>query len=239
MKGIFTLAFTNKDMTDEENSEIFISTMEEQSKLVKESFVEKILDVKCIKVDNQWYIDNPSDEILDVVMSNMISVTEDIDDSFNLSEDESSDESSTVVEQIEADNKNIIEKNVGDEITLATIKIKVTKVEEAQKLTSDYGSPISAKEEAKFVLLSMDITNITKAGITTPDGILLIDDQEREFNTYSDSMFAIDDNLDYRDLSPSIKETGRFIYEVPEDSSSYHIIIGKAGTDDVYKIILK
>lgn len=45
--------------------------------------------------------------------------------------------------------------------------------------------------------------------------------------------------MDYRDLSPSIKEAGRFIYELPKGSTGYDLFISKAGTNEVYKIILK
>lgn len=133
----------------------------------------------------------------------------------------------------------LIEKGIGDEITLASIKLKVTGVEETQILTASYGSPISARDDTKFILVSLDITNITKSGFSMPPDLLLIDNQKREFSTYSDSIGAVDDYMDYRDLSPSIKETGRYIYEVPKDSMSYYLIIGKAGTNELYKIILK
>lgn len=97
---------------------------------------------------------------------------------------------------------------------------------------------VTAKEGTKFVILSMEVTNTTKSEIEFPDSLVLTDKEERQFNTYSDSYMAIGDSLEYQDLAPSIKESGRLVYEVPEDSSDYYMIIRKAETDDAYKIIL-
>lgn len=237
IKEAFSMAFSGNELTDEENSHIFITIMEEQSKLIEEGYTEKLIKVKCIKLEDKWYIDDPSNELIDVAMSNILSVGQEMDDVFN--SDESYDEPITIMEQAELDDMILIEKGIGDEITLASIKLKVTGVEETEILTASYGSPISARDDTKFILVSLDITNITKSGFSMPPDLLLIDNQEREFSTYSNSIGSVDDYMDYRDLSPSIKETGRFIYELPKDSISYYLIIGKAGTNELYKIILK
>ena len=69
--------------------------------------------------------------------------------------------------------------------------------------------------------------------------MLLVDDKGREFDSYSDSIWNIDNYIDYRDLAPSIKEKGFLVYEVPEDFLNYSTYIGKTGTDELYKIIIK
>lgn len=228
MKEIFALAFSNMDeeITDEQYSEIFIKSMEEQSELIEETFTEKTLDVECMKIEDEWYINEPSDEILDVLMSNMMSTMDELDNF---------DDEGT---EIDEEDVNLIEKNIGDEIELKTLKIKVTSVEETDILTSEYGEDILAKEDTKFVLVDMEVTNITNSELVFPDDFMLIDNEEREFRTYSDSIGAVDNYLNYRDLPPSIKEEGQLIYEVPKDSLNYYTIMGKADTNDVYKIIL-
>ena len=240
MKEMFALAFTDmdKEFTDEEYSEIFIKAMEEQSKSVEETYTERTIDIDCIKIDDEWYIDEPSDELLDVAMSNIISVGKELDETFD--EDDGLDfgESSEGEGLIDED-MNIIEKAVGDEIELNTFNFKITSVEERDTLTSQYSEDVSPKEGAKFVVLGMEVTNTTKSEFMFPDDFMLIDNEEREFNTYSDSIGSIDEYLNMRDLSPSIKEKGYLIYEVPEDASSYYTLMGKAETNDVYKIILK
>ena len=82
MREVFSLAFSDfeTEITDEQYDEIFISVMEEQSELIEKSFAEKTMDIECIKIEDKWYIDELDDEILDVLMANMISTIEDIDD---------------------------------------------------------------------------------------------------------------------------------------------------------------
>lgn len=227
------VAFSGKELTEEEGTELFVSIMKEKSEEIEESFAEKTLDIKCIKIDDQWYIDEPSDELLDVAMSNMVSVIDELEESFDMGED------STVMEELDDEDTNIIEQNIGDEIELATIKIKVTEVEETDTLTSEYSDPVTARDGTKFVLVGMEMTNITKSTLDAPNTFILIDNEDREFTVYDDSMWAIDDYLDYRELAPSIKETGYFVYELPEDAINYYIVMGKAETNDIYKIILK
>lgn len=240
MKEMFALAFTdmNREITQEEYNEAFVSAMEEQSKVIEESFTEKTLEINCIKVDDKWYINEPSDEILDVAMSNLISVGEELNESFDGDAEDDSDESS-IQDELSSEDVNLIEKNIGDEIELNTFNFKITKVEETDTLTSEYGEDVSAKEGAKFVVVGMEVTNTTKSELTFPDDFILVDNEEREFNTYEDTYFAIDDYLNERDLAPSIKEKGYLVYEVPEDAISYYTFMGKAETKDIYKIVLK
>lgn len=146
----------------------------------------------------------------------------------------------TVSEKIKEENYQLIEKNIGDEVTLATINFKINKVEEKQTLVPKYGSPKVADENTKFIVINADITNTTNSKFSfSTNGLILVDNKNREFSTYSDSIGAIDDYLDYRDLSPSIKENGYLIYELPIDAENYNFMIGKAGTKEYYKIILK
>lgn len=229
LEKVFGLAFTQGELTDEENAEIFINAMEEQKEIVEETFSEKSLKFECVKIDDEWYIDDLSDEMLDVATSNFLSVAEGIGDSF--------DEPDTSFEETEEE-ANIIEKNIGDEVTLATIKFKVNGVEEVSETESTFGST-SAKEDAKFVLIDIDVTNITNSEFDLPDAFILTDNQGREFSTYSDSIGGVDNYIEYRNLSPSIKENGYLMYELPEDASNYSIVIAKAETNDVYEVILK
>ena len=80
----FSQIFTGKEMTDEENTEMFIGIMEEKKGTIEESFIEKTVEIQCIKIDDQWYIDNPSYELLDVAMSNILSIGKELEEFFNL-----------------------------------------------------------------------------------------------------------------------------------------------------------
>lgn len=78
-----SLAFTGAEMKDEDVGQMFVSAMQSQKETVKESFVEKTIPIKLTKVNNQWYIDQPGDELLDVFTSNFVSVGKEINNSMN------------------------------------------------------------------------------------------------------------------------------------------------------------
>lgn len=39
--------------------------------------------------------------------------------------------------------------------------------------------------------------------------------------------------------SPNIKETGDWLYELPEDATSYSLVVAKKDTNEIYMIKLK
>ncbi|EKE05097.1 MAG: hypothetical protein ACD_19C00426G0119 [uncultured bacterium] len=152
-----------------------------------------------------------------------------------------SEKSETVMEQAKKENLQVIEKGIGDEIVLSTLKFKVNKVEEKQTIGGGYGTPKVAKEGAKFVIINLSVTNITDSKFTffPDDGFRLVDDQKREFTTYPDTIGGIANYLNVRELSPSLAETGVIVYEIPSDAVNYSLFGGKGGTKDLYKVVLK
>jgi len=68
--------------------------------------------------------------------------------------------------------------------------------------------------------------------------MIILDDQNREFPDYEDAIGNIDNYMNFRSLSPGITENGAIVYEVPADSNDYHLLIAKAGTNELYKIHL-
>lgn len=147
----------------------------------------------------------------------------------------------TLIEQAKQEEMQVIDKNIGDEVTLATLKFKANKVEEKQTIGSSYGSPKVAKSGTKFVVIDMDATNTTNAEFTfwTNDGFRLVDNQKREFTEYGDTIGSIDKYLDARKLPPSVNENGFVVYEIPNDSISYSLVTSRAGTKELYKVLLK
>ena len=237
---ILPLAFSGQQLTDEETGRIMTEAMTKQMSLIEDTYIEKTVIIDCIKRDNKWLIDKPSDELLNALMSNFLTASEQIGNSFG-SNDQTNDApgGKTILEQAKEENLNVIEKTVGDEITFATIKLKVNSVEEVQMIKAEYSEPTYAREGAKFVIVNMDITNITKSSFPFSPDLIVIDDWEREFNSYSNAIGSIDKYLDYRDLAPSLKENSNLVYELPSESDSYYFWIAKGGTNEVYKIMLK
>jgi hypothetical protein len=149
------------------------------------------------------------------------------------------DTSTSQMQEAKKENMQIIEKTVGDEIVLATMNLKVNSVEEKQILNASYGSPKVAKEGTKFAVISLDVTNTTNSEFDFSPDMIVLDNKEREFSTYSDSIGAIDNYLNYQELSPSVNESGFLIYELPNDATNYSLMVAKAGTKELYKIVLK
>lgn len=83
------LAFAGVEMSEEEKSQLFVTAMQEQSKTIVEKFAEATIDIKCTKINNQWYINEPSEAFWNVITSNFISAGKEIDKSFNSSKDTS------------------------------------------------------------------------------------------------------------------------------------------------------
>ena len=150
-------------------------------------------------------------------------------------------ENKTAVEQAKEEKMTTIEKKIGDELVMATGNLKINRAEEKQSISASYGSPKVAKAGTKFVVVSLDVTNTTKSSFSfSPDDVFkLVDNQDREFETYSDSIGGIENYLNYRELAPSVKETGVLVYEIPSDATGYSLITAKQGTKELYKITLK
>lgn len=64
-----------------------------------------------------------------------------------------------------------------------------------------------------------------------------MDEQGRTFNPY-DSISSVDNYLNMRELSPSIPENGKIVYEIPKDATKYYFVIQKGGTNEEYHIAL-
>lgn len=77
------MAFTGVEQTDEEMGDMFVSIMEEQSKTLGETYLEETIKINLIKQQDSWYIEEVSDEMIDVIMSGFISAGKEISDSFD------------------------------------------------------------------------------------------------------------------------------------------------------------
>jgi hypothetical protein len=134
----------------------------------------------------------------------------------------------------------VVNKSIGQDIELATIKFRVNDVKEQQIVSSKYGSPEVASKDAKFVVIDVDVINITSEPFYfQADGFVVVDNLDRIFNPYGHTIGNIDNYLEMRELSPSIMENGKVVFEIPSDAVSYTLNIGKAGTNELYVVTLK
>ena len=94
------LAFSGTEMTEEETKQMFADTMKEQAEIVSETFKETTLKIDLVKQDNEWYITEITDEMMDVVLSDFMSLSTELEGSFE--ETETLDETSTEESDAEA-----------------------------------------------------------------------------------------------------------------------------------------
>lgn len=136
---------------------------------------------------------------------------------------------------------NIIKKPMNEEVVLRSIKYRVNGSDERDAITSQFGSPVFAKQGTKFIVVDMGITNLLNGEFAfyPDDGFALLDNHGRQFKTYENTIGNIDNYLNVRDLSPGVEESGLLVYEIPADSTSYSLIVGKSGTDEVYSVLLR
>ena len=128
----------------------------------------------------------------------------------------------------------LYQKEIGDEIILETFNLIVSSIEEKQYISSYYGSTADAEENAKFILIGVEITNTTDKDFAFSSDLKLIDDKGREFNSYPYTKDNLDNHIDNRKLSPGMKEAGYLVYEVPVDSISYSIYSCKSDSREIF-----
>lgn len=147
---------------------------------------------------------------------------------------------SSQISEIPEEEPIIVSKTIGEDVELATIKFKVKNAKEQQIISSKYSSPEVASENAKFVVIDMDVTNITSEPFYfQADGFVVVDNLDRAFNPYGHTIGNIDNYLEMRELAPSIMENGKVVFEIPNDAINYTFNIGKAGTNEEYVVTLK
>jgi uncharacterized lipoprotein YehR (DUF1307 family) len=86
IQGLFsellTAAFSGKEMTDEEMTQIGVDLLNKNLDSATETFTEETMDIDCIKVDGEWYVKTVTDEMADVVSSNLFTAAKGLADSF-------------------------------------------------------------------------------------------------------------------------------------------------------------
>jgi hypothetical protein len=141
--------------------------------------------------------------------------------------------------QLAEELKQTINKSIGDEIELATIRVKVNSSQEESMIKSSYGQPKVAPEGTKFVVVNATITNITKIPFDYSDSSALVDDKDTTYFAYNETIGSIDNYLDMQEISPNIPKTGVIVFQLPTSVESYGFVIKKAGTEELFKVKLK
>lgn len=226
MQQALVMAFSGAD--EDTMSQLFVSIFDKKKDSMDTGTAESTLDFSCTKTDEGWKIDSVPDGAESILLSNVDKAFESMN--FGGSGDSGSTDG-------EPENAVLNDVPLGQTLELATVSMCVTKCEEDTSLVSEYSST-DAQSGTKFVLFTVDVENITKSPITFDiSDIMFYDSQKRSYNPFNDAYWYVDDSLSYAELSPNIKQTGKIIYNVPEDAQRYYFAVRKSGTDDYYRFL--
>ncbi len=223
------LAFSNAD--DEAMQKAFSDAFEEKKEIIKTETSDLTVMFDCTKTDSGWIITEAPVEITDILSCNTSEVFEEMQNTF--SDLDTSSSFSTGSNDDEPEEWR--DYHIGETAELATIKVTVTACEELTELKSNWSS-VQADEGTKFVVFTVVIENTTKQPITfNAYEMPLQDDQDRLYRVYSNAFMYVDESFTFTELSPNIKKTGYFVFQLPDDSSNYYFMCGKAGTNEIYR----
>jgi|GEM_PF-568833 len=216
----FAMAFSGAD--EELLGNLFGTIFTEKVSTVTTNTTETTIDFKCVMTEDGWKISVVPEGIADVFTCNITKAFS----AFNESQDNEEDEE---VEYIYQD------VPLGEEVELATIKIRLTKVEESKELKSSY-SKITAPNGSKFVFVHAEIENITKTPLDFNNDLFLYDDQGRQYSPYEDAYMYDGNSFSYVELAANIEQKGVLLYNVPEDSKGFYLKVGKLNSNERYNL---
>ncbi len=127
---------------------------------------------------------------------------------------------------------------MGEDVALSTTVMKVSAAFTASTISSSYGSTAQAKQGAKFIILEATLTNTTNAPFTFRGVPALFDQKGRQFNSYDGTIGHIEGYLEMRSLAPGVPEHGFFVYEVPDDASSFKLEVVHSDTDQLHSVLV-
>lgn len=227
----FGLAFSGAD--DAQMEALFGNIFAEKTKSVETGTATADVIFNCVKVDGNWKIasfaKDDENALTNVFTCNIASAFEGLGDGFEDSADSEEAPENTVWHDVP----------LGQEVELATIKVRITGCEEKNELTAEYMDPEVAQEGTKFVIFSVVVENTTKDTMSFDNDLVLTDSQGRNYDPFSDALWYYDESFCYTDLAPNIAKSGVFVYNVPVDSADYYLSVLKADTDDGYHLYAK
>lgn len=75
-------AFSGVELTEEQTGKMFTDALASHISSDEQATVEKTLTINCVKSDNKWYVSELNADIMDVFLSNFMSVGEDMQNAF-------------------------------------------------------------------------------------------------------------------------------------------------------------
>ncbi|MDP4121352.1 MAG: DUF4878 domain-containing protein [Bacillota bacterium] len=83
VKEAFASAFSGSQNTDEQTNTLLKNIIGEKQKSVTDTYKESSIDIKCVKINNIWYIDSFEDSLANAVTSNFLEAGKEIASAFS------------------------------------------------------------------------------------------------------------------------------------------------------------
>lgn len=82
LKQALANAFSGKELTEEENNQMYIETINNVLPNIEETTIEQTIDVKLTKTEDGWLIDGSEEELYNVAVANFVNFGNDMSKSF-------------------------------------------------------------------------------------------------------------------------------------------------------------
>lgn len=82
LKETFANAFSGKELTEEENEQMYIDAINNALPNIEETIIEQTIDVKLTKAEDGWLIDGSEDELYNVAVANFVNFGNELNKSF-------------------------------------------------------------------------------------------------------------------------------------------------------------
>lgn len=205
----FAKAFSGTEFTDEDSNNLMKDIMAEKQKSIEDTYIEKDVDIKCVKISDKWLIDSVGEDIGNVITANFIAAANEISSAFN-----GTAESDTAsAEQI----KQIGSGDVGN------FSVSIT----GYKLIKDYdGNPA--------VVITYDWTNNSEE---TSNFMSSLSTQTFQNGIECESAFIVGDS-DYdseasmKDIKPGITLTVQEAFELQDTENPIEVEVSEFMTFD-------
>lgn len=108
---------------------------------------------------------------------------------------------------------------LGETVHFASVDLVVNSAKATDSISSSGSSPVFADKGAKFVVINLTVTNTTKSPFTYKP-FEMVDQKNRMFESYENTIGNIDNYINVAELAPSIPKTGNAVYQVPKDATT-------------------
>ena len=185
----------------------------------KENLKSLSMEVKLVKENGQWYIDDFDNDFFDIYTSNIRFALGETGGIGDLKGGNSK----------KRENFSIEEFKLGEKIEGPNFSIKANTIEEAEEVFIE-GVEKKARAGHKYIVLELEFVN--EDNLKLKDTVLLVDNKGKEYHVEDYFVDTIESNM-------SSEKLGMIIFEVDENIEGYSLLIEDRPGEKLYEVILR